>query len=337
MSTPTSHCNLGAVFGAARSGTTWLGAIVASHPEVVYRFEPFHRLNRSNVDVRDTFDLVRSDAFSTEDICQIYNTLIRAYPELEKPPFLANNSKRSFLWTKYLLWLIARKYPIFSSLYTNIYTPKDTALIVFKEVDYSELFLPLLKRTQVPLVYIVRHPCACIFSTMKGQEKSLIPTGRRSVLNNLLARYEPELAQKYGSRLDKLKISEQEALLWLIEVRRSFQACQEHSNGLTVFYEQLTKQPLETSEQVFQHLGLSMTQKSVEFIAESTNTSSSSSPSSVKRGELGINSYFTVFRDPQKSRDRWKTEMPKEDQQRVKEIVADSEVFRFGVEKRLWD
>ncbi|MDJ0687655.1 MAG: hypothetical protein QNJ41_04015 [Xenococcaceae cyanobacterium MO_188.B32] len=46
MISEQNNCNMGALFGLGRSGTTWLGAIVASHPEILYRFEPFHRLQK---------------------------------------------------------------------------------------------------------------------------------------------------------------------------------------------------------------------------------------------------------------------------------------------------
>ena len=41
--------NLAGVFGTSRCGSTWLGSIIASHPEVAYRFEPFHRRKKEAV------------------------------------------------------------------------------------------------------------------------------------------------------------------------------------------------------------------------------------------------------------------------------------------------
>jgi hypothetical protein len=35
------------IFGTGRSGSSWLGSIIDSHPQVAYRFEPFHRLKQN--------------------------------------------------------------------------------------------------------------------------------------------------------------------------------------------------------------------------------------------------------------------------------------------------
>ena len=46
-----SH-QLGAIFGTGHSGTTCLGSIISSHPNIAYRFEPFHRLEKISKDLK---------------------------------------------------------------------------------------------------------------------------------------------------------------------------------------------------------------------------------------------------------------------------------------------
>ncbi|NET57408.1 MAG: sulfotransferase [Symploca sp. SIO2E6] len=328
-----SNYNLGAIFGTGRSGTTWLGAIVSSHPDISYRFEPFHRLQKTQVEIRQALALIQSDTFSSEDIPSIYHALLPAYPECEKPPFFPKNYPVRFSSFKSLTWPLARKNVLCSGLFRYLYTPKGNPMLVFKEVDYASTMLQLLRQTQIPIVYLVRHPCAVVSSVLRGQKDSLMPSGRRSVLKNILEQYEPKLAKQYGDRLETLKPSEQEALLWLLEVGQSVPACQNYSNGLLVIYEELTERPLEVTEKIFSHFGLNMAQESVSFIKESTTTSP---VSRMKRGEIGINQYFTVFRDPKISRDRWQKEMSQEDQEGVMEIVKNSPAFAIGAEPGLW-
>ena len=45
MDNQHNDVKLAAITG--RCGSTWLGAMVSSHPEVAYLFEPFHRLSKT--------------------------------------------------------------------------------------------------------------------------------------------------------------------------------------------------------------------------------------------------------------------------------------------------
>ncbi|NES83470.1 MAG: sulfotransferase [Moorea sp. SIO2B7] len=324
---------IGALFGAGRSGTTWLGAIISSHPEVVYRFEPFHRRNKMKVEISNAYDLLHSDVFSSKDLASIYTALLPAYPEIEKSPFFSKNYRTNISWGKSYIFPLARKNYLVSHLFRYLYTPKDSPMLVFKEVEMVNEFIQLLTRTEMPIVYLVRHPCGVVSSVMQGQKQSLMPTGRRSVLKSLLTKYNPILADQYGTRLDELTISEQEALLWLLDVGRALGTCQANPNALVVIYEKLVENTLEVTQKVFSHFGLTMAQESISFIEKST---SQSLKSQIKGGELGVNKYFTVYRDSKVSRDRWKKEMSEEDQKLVMKIVKNTEVFAIGAEQGLW-
>ena len=331
MISSTDKCKLGAIFGAGRSGTTWLGTIVSSHPKIAYRFEPFSRLRQTNTYVEETFKLIRSSTFSSSDLSQIYHTLLSAHPEWEKPPFFQKSY--SIPPGRSMIWPLARKNTLFSHLFQQLYTPKATPPLVFKEVQ-GNLLYPLLTRTTAPVIYIMRHPCAVVWSNMQGQKNSLMPKHRRQRLSKLLEKKNPTLAEQYNGRLEKLSISEQEALLWRLDVEQALSACQVNKNGLLVIYEGLVAHPLEIASKVFNHLGLEMTRETASFIEESTQ---SSQASRIKRGEIGINQYFTVFRDSKVACNAWKDEMPPEDRMGAMKIVRDSNPFVFAAEQNLWN
>ena len=335
MISEKGNCNIGAIFGSSRSGTTWLGAIVDSHPEILYRFEPFHRLQKTQSLIKEIYDLTRSDNFSAQDVPRIYNCLLPAYPESEKPPFFSKNFSTRLSFGKSFLWPLARKNALGDHLFRYLYTPKGKPMLVFKEVDYPDMVVKFLTETDIPIVYIIRHPCAVVSSIMRGQENSVMPMPekRLMVLKRVMTKHEPKLAEMYGDKLDKLTISEQEALYWLVEIGRALRACQKSPNGSIVIYEELTERPLEVAREVFQHFNLTMPEESVAFIEESTQKSLTSA---IKRGEVNMNQYFTVFRDPKIARDRWKEEMSPEDRTRVMQIVKDSPEFALGAESGFW-
>ncbi|MGL6343136.1 MAG: hypothetical protein ACRC80_28855, partial [Waterburya sp.] len=91
ISAQPSAPKLGGIFGTGRCGTTWLGAMVSSHPDVAYRFEPFHRLKKSKIAIATALEKIRAEDFSAQDLNLIYQALLPAYPEVEKPPFFAKN------------------------------------------------------------------------------------------------------------------------------------------------------------------------------------------------------------------------------------------------------
>ncbi|MGK7938517.1 MAG: sulfotransferase domain-containing protein [Xenococcaceae cyanobacterium] len=335
MISEQSNCNIGAIFGLGRSGTTWLGAIVASHPDILYRFEPFHRLQKTQSTIKEMYELTRSDSFSAQDVSRMYNCLLPAYPESEKPPFFSKNFPSRLSFGKSFLWPLARKNQFLSPAFRSLYTPKGKPFLVFKEVDYSDMVVKFLAETDIPVVYIVRHPCAVTSSIIRGQKNSLMPMPKERlvVLKRVMPIHEPKLAEIYLHKLEELTIAEQEALYWLVQTGRALRACQKSANGLIVIYEELTERPLEIAQQVFQHFKLEMPAESVAFIEESSNKSLTSA---IKRGEVNMNQYFTIFRDTKAARDRWKEEMSEEDQMRVMQIVKDSPEFALGAEKGFW-
>ena len=333
MDNQHNDVKLGAIFGTGRSGSTWLGAMVSSHPEVVYRFEPFHRLSKTQPVIATALEQIQSEGFSIQDLTTVYQALLPAYPETEKPPFFSKSYGMSFPLGRKFTWPLARKTNWAQKLFSYLYMPKGNPTLIFKEVALVDILTKLLNSTQIPIVYILRHPCGVVSSTLKGQKDALMPIGRRSVLLNLLAKYQPHLAEKYQAQLPQMHVSEQEALLWLVDVERAIQVCQANSNALILVYDQLVEQPLEMLKKIFTHFGLTMTQQSVEFIEQSTQ---SSLTSKIKRGEIGMNKYFSVFRDSSSCRGRWKQELSAEDIQRVMQIIQDSKGYALGAATGLW-
>jgi hypothetical protein len=119
--------------GAARSGTSWLGQVFNSSPDVIFRFQPlfsYEFKGRVNEDSdRAEYEALFADLMSA-------NT-----------PFLTQADKQA-----------SGEYPRFEK---NV----SARTLVFKDNSYQSMWSPMMRRVPELLgVGLVRHPCATLNS-----------------------------------------------------------------------------------------------------------------------------------------------------------------------------
>lgn len=128
------------IAGAARSGTSWLGQILDSSPDVRFRFQPlFSYAFKGRLDHEST----------SEDIQEFLEDLYQS-----KDDFLLQTDKRS-----------SGQYPVFK---------KNTSenCLVFKENRYQYLFTRVLNSAEnVKFIGIIRNPCAVLSSWTKNPKE----------------------------------------------------------------------------------------------------------------------------------------------------------------------
>jgi hypothetical protein len=124
-----------ALWGAPRSGTTWLGQIIDSHPQVAYRFQPLFSYR---------FKSAVSEATPPEGVRRFLEALAATDDD-----FVCQRSKRAE-------GIVPR------------FAKEPARLLAFKEVRYLHLaghFLSTVPGSKA--IAIVRHPCAAINSWLK--------------------------------------------------------------------------------------------------------------------------------------------------------------------------
>ncbi len=327
---------VGAIYGYGRSGTTWLGAIVARHPDVLYRFEPF-RWSRGLRAGRLTE--LGSDAYDADELLgpeKLYNALLPANPLFEKQPFTRKNFRyRADVgpWFRKYFYGAARKIAPLATLYKWAYTPVAPPIIVFKDVSRERVMRELLNRGHVPLVYIVRHPCGNLLSITKGQKAGLMPTERRELLDPLLKSLTPDLHEQFRNRLPGLTILEKETLLWRASVEHCCRNVMKSKHALLVFYENLCKDPVGVTQEVMDCFGLGLDDKVRHFL-EGAATSSNAHVG----GRVGFSrQYFSVNKNSQTVAYRWRTELTEDQKSSIMDIVGDSFVWRLGQKEAGWE
>lgn len=129
-----------ALFGVARSGTSWLGQVFNSAPDVVFRFQPLFAFEfKGRVD---------EDSTMAE-----YEQLFLEMAATETP-FLTQKDKQD-----------SGAYPHFEKL-------SGANTLVFKEARYQSVLEPMLRRVpQLKALGLVRNPCAVLNSWRKNPKE----------------------------------------------------------------------------------------------------------------------------------------------------------------------
>ncbi|MBU3822748.1 sulfotransferase [Flavobacteriaceae bacterium XHP0103] len=125
--------------GVARSGTSWIGQIFNSCPNVRFRFQPFF-----SYEFRGT---INEDS-SSKDYINFYNDLYR-----KESSFLTQNDK-----------IKSGVYPSFNK--------EDENILVFKENRFQSFIEPMLRKSSnLYFVGIIRNPNATLYSWSQNEKE----------------------------------------------------------------------------------------------------------------------------------------------------------------------
>ena len=128
-----------AIFGVPRSGTSWLGQIFNSHPDVVMRFQPLFSFQHKGR---------LSDQSSAEEVRQFYQEIEQSTDE-----FVLMQSE------------FHRNYPVFQKSH------KPTHLL-FKETRYLNIVENILRQcSEIRIIGLVRDPLSVLASWMNAPKE----------------------------------------------------------------------------------------------------------------------------------------------------------------------
>jgi len=126
------------LFGAPRSGTSWLGQILNSSKKTAYRFQPIHSYS---------FDQTIHSGSSSDELKKFHHDLLKS-----DDPYLCQNIN-----------ITGKALPSFI---------KETIThIVWKEVRYMEIINNLLENSDSKIIGIIRHPCGVLSSWVRAPKE----------------------------------------------------------------------------------------------------------------------------------------------------------------------
>jgi hypothetical protein len=313
------------IFGSPRSGTTWLGKLFDSHPDVFYLHEPDSILVDREIPFQVGEDeLEKYIAPASEYLLRLLE--IRNIKVTGSLPVFRKQYRNTLLQLARTGYVYTSKIVgrgVDSERIHNINVPdcyggskKVNCRNVIKSVNSlnrATLFSRVNPDARV--LHLIRHPCGYVASLLRGfrlnllQGKSFMPAISRM----------PEAKQRGFTLnyLEGLAIEEQLACLWMVQNEKTMKELQGNKNYKLVVYEDLCLDPVTVTRELFSFSGLNWNAQSEKFIQDCLNA------------DNGGKGYFQIIRNPAKAASRWKDELDRNQVSRVIDFVSDSAPWRI--------
>lgn len=164
-------------------------------------------------------------------------------------------------------------------------------------------------------IQIVRHPCGYIASVLSGESNkkfiSYVPASEDYPLYEKIL--QTEQSARYGLTMEGLRALspvERLAWRWVLFNEKAMDDTRGNSNVCVLKYEDMCARPIETAKKYFEFCQLEWCQQTNDFLSDSTNRDS--------------DSYYSVFKNPEKSANKWRQMLTNEQIRQVEDIVIRS-------------
>jgi hypothetical protein len=302
------------LFSSARSGSTWLGKIFDSHPDVLYLHEP--EIADRGMDLLPFWFQAAPTATEIEKARLYLDRMIRARTPRATGtrPFFRKSYRSAFpeQVRRALVYMAKGSERIGLAAYSNRLTIPDLAdrgkpgTCVIKSVSALGRAEAIIKAAGPAIrpALLLRHPCGYVNSMLRGDKigvmKPIPPLG------TLL---ETRAAKRLGATPSVIAAAddvEKLAWNWLLANAEAYPAIA-GAGGAVIVYENFADDALGGAKTLFAQLGLGWASETEIFLRRSAES------------EGG---YYSVFRDPEKAANRWRAEISEATMARVRAIVT---------------
>ena len=292
------------ILGAIRSGTSWLGKIFDSHPNVLYRHEPDDVIGLKGLplvcpveDIPRYVETARRYVARLTAVRQIKST--GTWPVFAKQfqPFLAPFVRRALV-----LGIRAVQEVSPSAHWPKRVAIPDSISGVRSEISYviksvSMLGDAALLATALPesrIIAIYRHPCGHIASVKRGASDRIM--GRDPSRPMVLATTRARELGFTKERYDQMSVLDCQVWAWAFLHAKLFEETAKLPNVHLLRYEDLCRDPMVQARKLLAFARLPWAEETGNFIERSTRSS-------------GRERYFGLFRNPREAATKWKREL----------------------------
>lgn len=308
------------LFGLPRSGTTWVGKILDSHPQTLYRHEP-DSVRRLSMPLFP--ELADADAYGAE-VRQLITNMphMRESKVVGKMPLFpkdylsapAFTLKRAGIMGAKLAGRVSSGFPV---PFLPCAERRGRGRIVWKSIESLGrlgVLLDVLK--DAVAIHLLRHPCGYISSVLRGEAARTFVDNRPSsddygLLEMLLAT--GPARRRHGLSLGALQAltpEERLAWRWVLINEKAVDDSVLSGRAKVISYDALCRDPADVGREMFEFVGLDWNAQTARFVGQSTASEDAS--------------YYSVFKDPLKAAMRWREELDPDVIARIMGVVAQS-------------
>ena len=317
------------IFGMPRSGTTWLGKIFDSHPNVLYLHEPDSEKQLKRVPLLVTNNYYSNYRKLIWEYCS--NLLSKCTTRVNgKTPFFNKSYLSTIQYLFFKLNLLGAKVLEKFGLTIAIWNPyvsnvSNNVVVVWKSIEScGRLGLIMNALQDCKTIYIIRHPCGQIASVLKGEESGKFSSDVSA--SNDYALIESLLNSKYSMQndltLEEIKKMDPIARLAVRWVLFNEQALEDIElsgvRGMIIRYEDICVDPTHEIKKMFNFAGLKWNNQTKKFIEHSISNHSSA--------------YYSVFKNPEAAMSKWKTFFTNDEIDIIKKIIKTSNAGKLFVD-----
>lgn len=301
------------IFGAARSGTTWLAKLFDSHPDLLYLHEP--DITDRGTDLLPYWFERAPSVREIENARQFLARLTRrraprtvGIQPFFKKSYRDNVAEMTRLSLIYATKLLEKSGAAFVSDRIEIpdfvkrASRPRLAIKSVSALGRAEVFLAA--EPSIAPVLLIRHPCGFVSSMLRGKSLGLMdPVQGLGQLAKTSSATRMGLKNSMLSNADEIELL---AWTWLVSNAEATPAI-ERAKGTILIYDQVASEPALLVKLLFERLGLGWPAQTEQFLSSSQNADGD---------------YYSVFRNSKDIARRWREELDGTTIDRIRSIVS---------------
>lgn len=309
------------LFGMPRSGTSWIGKLFDSHPDTLYRHEPDSVRHLQMPWYPDRGDAPRYRAELERFLAEV--PAMRSPEVVGKQPLFPKNYQSAIGLAAYRASVVAAKAA--SLVHRHFPCPyRPTAVgyaggrLVWKSIEsLGRLGVCIDALPDARAIHIMRHPCGYVASVLRGSATGQFAAGRPVDRADFVWPLKPLLQAPVGqahglASEDLADLAPEELLAWRWTLVHEKAKADGLAAGRTLIvrYEDVCANPVEMTRKMFAFAGLGWQAQTETFVQQSTHHPQKN--------------YYSVFKNPMASAERWHSELASTAIDRVMAILEHS-------------